>query len=107
MAPGGRLMFTRGQLIPSSVFAKKFGSFLQKVKDHPVFITHRSGDIKAAFIDIDEYERLKSSEEELAELHLIAEASDRLLRFIKGKQRTYSFDDILSEEGLTRDELED
>ncbi len=55
--------YENDELIPSSEFAKKFGSYLSQIKDHTVdkLAVLKNNRIEAVLVSKDEYERMKEA----------------------------------------------
>ena len=73
------ILYAANELIPSSEFAKKFGSYLGQIKDHSVdkLAILKNNKVEAVVISKDEYEKM-------SEALKIVEANEMLSSISKG-----------------------
>jgi len=94
--------YENNELIPSSEFAKKFGSYLAQIKDRTVdkLAVLKNNRIEAVFVSKDDYEKMQDALafQEYAELKNRITASLDELELIKaGKKKAYPIDTLWDE----------
>jgi len=94
--------YENDELIPSSEFAKKFGSYLAQIKDRTVdkLAVLKNNRIEAVFVSKDDYEKMQDALafQEYAELKNRITASLDELELIKaGKKKAYPIDTLWDE----------
>lgn len=88
------------ELIPSSEFAKKFGSYLAKIKDNSVdkLAILKNNKVEAVMISKDEYEYMVSSMKKLEENESKYTINSGLLKkIVKTTQAIEGYDEASSE----------
>ncbi len=95
--------YASNELIPSSQFAKQFGSYLAQIKDSAVdkLAILKNNKVEAVMISKDEYERMKIAVEELENQEIFKIVEERLSKPYK----TISFDDMAKRHNINLDEL--
>jgi len=94
--------YENDELIPSSEFAKKFGTYLAQIKDHSVekLAVLKNNRIEAVVVSKDKYEKMKDALafQEYSELQSRITASLDELELIKaGKKKAYPIDTLWDE----------
>ena len=66
------IAYENNELIPSSEFAKKFGSYLAQIKDHTVdkLAVLKNNRIEAVLVSKDEYEKMQNAYELVEDMQL-------------------------------------
>jgi PHD/YefM family antitoxin component YafN of YafNO toxin-antitoxin module len=93
------------ELIPSSQFAKQFGSYLAKIKSSAVdkFAILKNNKVEAILISKEEYERMNKALEEIENQDIIQTLEERLDKPYK----TISHKDMLKALDIDKNELKD
>lgn len=96
------IAYKNDELIPSSEFAKKFGSYLAQVKSHSVekLAVLKNNRIEAVLVSKDEYERMKEAlaYKEFSELKSrIIHSLDELELIKAGKKKAYPIETLWDE----------
>lgn len=93
------------ELIPSSQFAKKFGSYLAQIKDNAVekLAVLKNNKVEAVLVSKDEYERMSIALEELENQEIYKIVEERLSKPYK----TISHDEMLKRLNIDPKDLED
>jgi len=94
--------YENDELIPSSEFAKKFGSYLAQIKDRTVdkLAVLKNNRIEAVFVSKDDYEKMQDALafQEYAELkNRITTSLDELELIKAGKKKAYPIDTLWDE----------
>jgi len=91
------------ELIPSSQFAKQFGSYLAKIKNSAVdkLAILKNNKVEAILISKEEYERMSKALEELENQEILQTLEDRLTKPYK----TISHQDMLKSLNIDENEL--
>lgn len=89
--------YSTNELIPSSEFAKKFGSYLAQIKDNTVdkFAILKNNKVEAIIISKDEYESMKEALKELEAKKILLSIENGLEDIKNGK--THSIDKLWDE----------
>ena len=89
--------YSTNELIPSSEFAKKFGSYLAQIKDNTVdkFAILKNNKVEAIIISKDEYESMKETLKELEAKKILLSIENGLEDIKNGK--THSIDKLWDE----------
>jgi len=93
------------ELIPSSQFAKQFGSYLAKVKNSAVdkLAILKNNKVEAILISKEEYERMSKALELIENQEILQTLEERLNKPYK----TISHEDMLKELNINENELKD
>jgi len=93
------------ELIPSSQFAKQFGSYLAKVKNSAVdkLAILKNNKVEAILISKEEYERMSKALELIENQEILQTLEERLNKPYK----TISHEDMLKELNIDENELKD
>ena len=93
------------ELIPSSQFAKQFGSYLAKVKNNAVdkLAILKNNKVEAILISKEEYERMSKALELIENQEILQTLEERLNKPYK----TISHKDMLKELNIDENELKD
>ena len=94
--------YENDELIPSSEFAKKFGSYLSQIKDHTVdkLAVLKNNRIEAVLVSKDEYEKMKDvlRLQELSEFkEQVFHSLDEAELIKSGKKKGYLIDTLWDE----------
>ena len=94
--------YENNELIPSSEFAKKFGTYLAQIKDHSVdkLAVLKNNRIEAVVVSKDEYEKMREALafQEFSELKSrIMHSLDELELIKSGKKKAYPIDTLWDE----------
>jgi len=94
--------YENDELIPSSEFAKKFGSYLAQIKDHSVnkLAVLKNNRIEAVIVSKDEYEKMQDALrlQELAALkERVFHSLDELELIKSGKKKAHAIDTLWDE----------
>ena len=94
--------YENNELIPSSEFAKKFGTYLAQIKSHTVdkLAVIKNNRIEAVLISKDEYEKMREALafQEFSELkNRITYSLDELELIKSGKKKAYPIDTLWDE----------
>jgi PHD/YefM family antitoxin component YafN of YafNO toxin-antitoxin module len=94
--------YENDELIPSSEFAKKFGTYLAQIKDHTVdkLAVLKNNRIEAVVVSKDEYEKMKNALQlqELAEFkEQVFHSLDEAELIKSGKKKSYPIDTLWDE----------
>ncbi|MDQ7047210.1 MAG: hypothetical protein Q9M39_06180 [Sulfurovum sp.] len=94
--------YENDELIPSSEFAKKFGTYLAQIKDHTVekLAVLKNNRIEAVFVSKDEYERMRKALafQEFSELkERITHSLDELELIKSGKKKAHKIETLWDE----------
>ncbi len=86
--------YSTNELISSTEFAKKFGTYLSQIKNNTVekFAVLKNNKVEAVLISKDEYETMKEALKELEARKLIS-SIDKGLKDIK-ENKTYNIDTL-------------
>ena len=97
--------YASNELIPSSIFAKKFGSYLAQIKDNAVekLAILKNNRVEAILISKDEYERMKLALEEIENQKIFDIVEKRLSK----SYRTISHQDMLKSLNIDSKELKE
>ncbi|MDZ7820075.1 MAG: type II toxin-antitoxin system Phd/YefM family antitoxin [Aliarcobacter sp.] len=89
--------YSTNELIPSSEFAKKFGSYLAQIKDNTVdkLAILKNNKVEAIIISKDEYESMKEALKELEAKKILLSIENGLEDIKNGK--THSIDKLWDE----------
>ena len=89
--------YSTNELIPSSEFAKKFGTYLTQIKDNTVFsfAILKNNKVEAVIISKDEYENMKEALKELEAKKILQLIQSGLDDVKNGK--THSIDKLWDE----------
>jgi PHD/YefM family antitoxin component YafN of YafNO toxin-antitoxin module len=93
------IAYENNELIPSSEFAKKFGSYLAQIKSNTVkkLAVLKNNRIEAVLVSKDEYEKMKKALEYQEFAHLtrqITESLDELELIKRGEQKAHKIDTL-------------
>lgn len=93
------IAYENDELIPSSEFAKKFGSYLAQVKSNTVekLAVLKNNRIEAVLVSKDEYEKMKNALEfqEFTELNTqLTKSLDELALIKAGKKKAHKIDTL-------------
>ena len=93
------------ELIPSSQFAKQFGSYLKKIKDNAVdkLAILKNNKVEAILISKEEYERMSKALELIENQEILQTLEDRLNKPYK----TISHQEMLKALDIDENELKD
>ena len=96
------IAYENSELIPSSEFAKKFGSYLAKIKEQSVdkLAILKNNRIEAVLVSKDEYEKMQEALQllELAEFkNSIANSFDEAELIKSGKKKAHKIDTLWDE----------
>ena len=96
------IAYENDELIPSSEFAKKFGSYLAQVKSNTVekLAVLKNNRIEAVLVSKDEYEKMKNALafQEFSELKTrIIRSLDELELIKSGKKKAYKIETLWDE----------
>ena len=96
------IAYENDELIPSSEFAKKFGTYLAQIKSHSVekLAVLKNNRIEAVVVSKDEYEKMKEALafQELSELKSrIIHSLDELELIKSGKNKAHPIDTLWDE----------
>lgn len=71
--------YENDELIPSSEFAKKFGSYLAQIKDHTVdkLAVLKNNRIEAVLVSKDEYEKMQNAYEIVEDMQIAKMVEER------------------------------
>lgn len=88
--------YTSNELIPSSEFAKKFGSYLAQIKDSTIdkFAILKNNKVEAVLVSKDEYERMSEALELLEQqeiYNLVKERTSKPYKTISMEDMAKSF----------------
>ncbi|MDI6711296.1 MAG: type II toxin-antitoxin system Phd/YefM family antitoxin [Bacillota bacterium] len=100
------ILFGPSQLVPSSKLSKNLGSYLERTRKRPLFVT-RGGEPEAVLVGIDEYRELLREERRAEELYHLVLGIRRLVEALRDKTPLVDFDDVLARFGVTEADLED
>jgi len=94
--------YENNELIPSSEFAKKFGTYLAQIKSHTVdkLAVIKNNRIEAVLVSKDEYEKMRKALafQEFSELkNRITYSLDELELIKSGKKKAYPIDTLWDE----------
>ena len=89
--------YSTNELIPSSEFAKKFGSYLSQIKDSTVdkLAILKNNKVEAVLISKDEYEMMKEALKKVESQQFLKSVQNGLDDISKG--RTHSIDKLWDE----------
>lgn len=99
------LEFSEDQMIPARELNRRSGHCLDLAQQKDLII-QREGRSVVALVGYQRYRMLRKLEAALEEAALLLEARRRLKDFAANPARTYSLDQVLTENGLTDDEVE-
>jgi len=73
------IAYENNELIPSSEFAKKFGSYLAQIKDHTVdkLAVLKNNRIEAVLVSKDEYEKMQNAYEIVEDMQIAKMVEER------------------------------
>jgi len=73
------IAYENDELIPSSEFAKKFGSYLAQIKDHTVdkLAVLKNNRIEAVLVSKDEYEKMQNAYEIVEDMQIAKMVEER------------------------------
>ena len=96
--------YATNELIPSSQFAKQFGSYLAQIKNSAVdkFAILKNNRVEAVLVSKDEYERMSLALEEIENQAMIKTVEERLSK----PHKVISQDDMLKILNINPSELE-
>lgn len=95
--------YSSDELIPSSVFAKQFGSYLAQIRESAVekLAILKNNKVEAVLISKDEYERMKMALDERENRDILNIVEERLSKPYK----TISFEEMAKKHNIDVDEL--
>ncbi len=95
--------YASNELIPSSVFAKQFGSYLAQIKDGVTdkLAILKNNKVEAVLVSKDEYERMQIALEELEDQEIMRIVEERLSKPYK----TISFEEMAKKHNIDIDTL--
>jgi PHD/YefM family antitoxin component YafN of YafNO toxin-antitoxin module len=101
-------------LVPSSKFAKSVGTYLDRAKKRPLFIT-RGQDVDAVLIGLDEYRALLREQQRFEDISDLLLALERLGTSMLTKEKNLTTEEVMAAVGISQadidvvnlDELED
>ena len=95
--------YSADELIPSSVFAKQFGSYLTQIRESAVekLAILKNNKVEAVLISKDEYERMKMALDERENQDIINIVEERLSKPYK----TISFEEMAKKHNIDIDTL--
>ena len=97
--------YTTNELVPSSQFAKQFGSYLAQIKDNVVekLAILKNNKVEAIFISKDEYEKMCIALENMEDEEISKIVEDRLSK----PYNTISHEDMLKSLSIDTNELKE
>lgn len=97
--------YATNELVPSSQFAKQFGSYLAQIKNSAVekLAILKNNKVEAVLISKDEYERMCNALEEKENQEIISIVNER----INTQYKTISHEDMLKNLNISPSELKD
>lgn len=96
--------YATNELIPSSEFAKKFGSYLSQIKDSTIdkFAILKNNKVEAVLVSKDDYERMSEALELLEHQEIYKTIKDRTSKPYK----TVSMEDMAKSFNIDLDKLD-
>jgi len=97
--------YATNELIPSSQFAKQFGSYLAQIKENVVdkLAILKNNKVEAVLVSKDEYEKMSIALEEMENQEIFRIVEERLAKPYK----TISHEEMLKRLNIDPNELED
>ena len=97
--------YAANELIPSSVFAKQFGSYLTQIREGVTdkLAILKNNKVEAVLVSKDEYERMQIAIEELEDQEIMRIAEERLSK----PYETISHEEMLKRLNIDPKELEE